>query len=148
MIVKNIQKFIEIEFIKKQTPGQLNDIFRTLNKKLKAAEGERDDLLLAVNTTGKTLDDTQLKLQAAEDHAATMETCAKELEAGLHNEQMLKADLLTGIDMLKAELAKRVPFEVLKGMHVKCIKCPRHIKPSLLCTPESCPLIPKVKTDE
>jgi hypothetical protein len=80
------------------------------------------------------------ELKAAEDHAATMETCVKDMETERDHYK-------DAFEVVEAEMLKRVPFEVV------CRTC---VKPhdgtckiSLdFRTPDKCPLTPKVKTDD
>jgi hypothetical protein len=84
------------------------------------------------------------QLKAAEDHAATMETCAKDAESEL-------AHYKDAFKVVEAEMLKRVPFEV--ACEMCCHADTEDEEPNCnLCSktpaPESCPLIPKVKTDD
>jgi hypothetical protein len=98
------------------------------DKHIAALETERDDLLKALNETGKLLDDTQSKLKAAEDHAATMEACAKDAE-----EKLAKVFKVIKLDSCPS------PPSFYCHRTIKHLGCIEH----LACTPETCPLIPK-----
>ena len=92
-------------------------------------------------------------LKAAEDHAATMEGCAKVAErvamgasdSNLAIEAMFNQDFI--IEGLKKQLADRFPFKVFKNSarkrddnycYEKCNYAFTHN-----CTKDNCPLIPK-----
>jgi cation transport regulator ChaB len=111
--VKNIQKFIEIEFIKKQTPEQLNDIFRTLHKKntaleskLKESKEHHENEKQAHNVTWERARKLESKLKAAEEKQALSDEA---LEKSVARSQSFQADLIEA----NKKLALSVPFEVM-----------------------------------
>jgi hypothetical protein len=65
----------------------------------------------------------EAKLKAAEDHAATMEECARVAEG---------------------KLALSVPFDVIIGELKSCKKC--YLPYTSGCTKQACPLTPKAQT--
>jgi predicted HNH restriction endonuclease len=91
------------------------------------------------------------KLKAAEDHAATMEACAKDAEGKCKRTLVELLGRNAKIEQLEAEMLTRVPFEV--ACEMCCHADTEDEEPNCnLCSktpaPESCPLIPKVKTDD
>jgi len=88
----------------------------------------------------------QAELKAAEDHAATMEGCAKVAESELLMVRLANIDC-------KRELAKSVPFEKIR-IACSCfsgepaLTCFNGtVEQGTLCTKDNCPLIPKEALD-
>jgi hypothetical protein len=121
-----------------------------LESKLKESKEHHDNEKQAHNVTWERARKLESKLKAAEDHAATMERCAKELEAQVEETQKTADHFILMDKHHKKQRALSVPFEVLR-IYCKynlCGECqhPNSNNPVQNCTtPDNCPLIPKVK---
>jgi DNA repair exonuclease SbcCD ATPase subunit len=123
-------------------------------------ESERDDLLKALNETGKLLDDTQTKLKAAEDHAKELEAQVEEKANKIwhkgrpnhvYGSEWFIAVTVWGDKVVLKELPEEHSYDyktadetyIKKDKIKKWMQFPNSGFIPYCTTPDNCPIIPK-----